>query len=233
MPLDHTIIQGLTASIEALINGALRYDPGSKHAIAAIDDILAVSITGSGLPLINSELTLYFRGQEDGLAVLSYHEETALTHLSGSAIDLMALLKQPANLANSEVTLVGDSALLQRWQRILHQLDIDWEDAISEILGDVAGPLAAKTIRDSSHWMSDQAKEQQRLISEYITEEIHLTPSQAESDAFFQKVSHVKNDVDRLEARLQHVQYQLQQKHQHKQDTNTTTSQPPADENPQ
>lgn len=220
------MIQGLTVSIEALVNRALCYDPSSQQAIAAIDQVLAVNIH-SGLPLIEPGLTLYFRGQEDGLAVLSYHEGAPVTQLSGSAISLINLLKQPSNLANSGVTLAGDSALLQRWQHILQQLDIDWEDMISEILGDIAGPLAANKMRDSAHWVSNQVNEQQRLSSEYMIEEARLTPSQQEAEAFFQSITYFKNDIDRLEARIQQLAQQQLQQADNSQDSQTSAEEKP------
>jgi len=207
MTVDQTIIQGLTVSIEAVVNTALRYDPASQKKIAAISDILAVEVT-------TPALTLYIRGQADGIVVLSYCEAPVATHLQGSPLDLLALLKQPSNLSNSGVTLAGSTSLLQQWQGILQQLDIDWEDAISQIIGDIAGPLASSGIRASAQWAQSQAKEQQRLIAEYLPEELKVTPSKPEVEQLFDGISHLKLDVDRLEARLKRIQQTLDKNHE-------------------
>lgn len=192
---DQTIVQVLTAAIETSINTALEYDPSSRQKIAELIDILAIKIT---IP----QLCIYLRGQENGIAVLSYNEAPVVTQLTGSPLALLNLLKQPSNLANSGVSLVGSTALLQQWQGILQRLDIDWEDAISRVLGDIAGPLTASNIKDCGHWMQQQLTEQGRLIAEYLPEELKLTPSKPEAEQFFDKVDSLALTVDRIAARL-------------------------------
>lgn len=199
---DNTVIQAITAAIELSINTALRYDPSSLQKIANLSDILAVTIT---TPYIR----LYFHGQTDGIAVLSYSETPATTHLSGSAIDLLSLLKQPTNLANSGVTLVGSTQLLQQWQAVLHKLDIDWEDAISSAVGDnvgdIIGPLATANVKQSVQWAQSQCEEQQRLVSEYLTEELRVIPSKPEAELLYDNIDTLKLQVDRVAARIQAI----------------------------
>jgi len=192
MTLEQTLIQGLAASIETVINTALRYDPSSRQKLSQIDEVLAVTVTSS------PKLSLYLRGHEEGVAVLYYCETPVSAHLQGSALALLTLFKQPTNLAGSGVTLIGSTTLLQQWQHILHKLDIDWEDAISQSIGDIAGPLMASGIRKS-------AQEQPRLMTEYLQEELKLTPSPPEAEHFYQAIGHLKLDVDRVSARIKKI----------------------------
>ena len=194
--LDPTYIQAIIATIETTINAALRYDPASQQKIAALDDILAIEST---LP----HICLYLQGQADGIRVLGYCEAPVSTHLTGSPLALMNLLKQPTNLANSGVTLAGSTALLQQWQAILQTLDIDWEDAISHVLGDIAGPISATGIRHTAQYVKEQAREQARLIAEYLPEEAKMIASKPEVEAFLDQVDDLKFSVDRIAARIQ------------------------------
>lgn len=202
--IDPTWLQALTATIETSINAALAYDPASRQKIASIQDILAIEST---LP----SLCLYIQGQESGVRVLSYCETPVSTHLTGSPLALLNLLKQPSSLANSGVNLVGSTQLLQQWQEVMHTLDIDWEDAISSLLGDIAGPITTKTAKSSAEYAKQQFTEQGRLIAEYLPEELKLTPSQPEAEQFFEQVDRLKLDVDRMTARIQALHNKLAQ----------------------
>ncbi|MGH1484928.1 MAG: ubiquinone biosynthesis accessory factor UbiJ [Cellvibrionaceae bacterium] len=217
-----SLLTALTAAIEATVNTALRYDPASRGQIALITDILAIE---TSLPSVASAfaptqtLTLYCHGTEDGIRVMSYCEHAVATHLKGSPIALLSLLKQPTSLANSGVELAGSIGLLQQWQTLLQQLDIDWEDAISSVLGDIAGPMAADGIRRTFSWSKQQQTEQQRLLKEYLPEELNIVPSKTELDNFNQSVSALSVDTDRLNARFSQLKQALEKKAQALNDT--------------
>lgn len=203
--VDQTITTGLTAGIEATINQALRYDPASQQAISQLDDVLAVSIT-------QPKLILYIRGQENGIHISNYCEDHITTHLTGSANALLNLLKQPSSLANTGVDLVGSTHLLQQWQTILHTLDIDWEDAISQTLGDIAGPLASNGLKKAAQWFTQQTRDHQRLASEYLPEEIKATPSHTELNDFYEDIDALKLNSDRLSARVDKLMHTIKNK---------------------
>ncbi len=200
--VDQTVVSGITAAIETSVNHALSYDPATRQRVADITDILAVNIT-------TPAITLYFRGHTDGVHVMGHCEAPVVTQLSGSIIDLIGLLKQPTSLANSNVALTGSTHLLQQWQTLLQDMDIDWEEAISRILGDIAGPFAASGIHTAVDWSKSQLQEQQRLIKEYVSEELKLTPSKAETEHFFDQVHELKLNVDRMNARIQALHQKL------------------------
>jgi ubiquinone biosynthesis protein UbiJ len=205
--LDISIVQAIAVSIESIINTALQYDPSSKQKIAQINDILAIRITAPSM-------TLYFHGQDDGVAVLSYYEDSISTQLSGSVLALVSLLKQPTSLTNSGVQLSGSVALLQQWQTIVETLDIDWEDALGQLFGnnvvsDTFAPLATGYLKQSAQWAHQQQQEHQRLIAEYLPEELNVVPSKPEVEDFIQQVGGVRSHTDRLTARIQLLKKQL------------------------
>ncbi len=193
--MDPSISAAITASIESVINTALKYDPASQQKIAEITDVLAIESTAP-------TLTIYCHGSSDGVRIMSHCEAPTATQLTGTPLALISLLKKPTTLAGSGVELVGSVGLLQRWQAILNDLDIDWEDAISNVLGDIAGPMAGKIISSGLNWSRQQNAEQARLLKEYITEELKVTPSKAEITGFSEAVGEIKMDAERLQARF-------------------------------
>ncbi len=193
--MDPSISAAITASIESVINTAFKYDPASQQKIAEITDVLAIESTAPAL-------TIYCHGTSDGVRIMSHCEAPTATQLIGTPLALISLLKKPTTLAGSGVELVGSVGLLQRWQAILNDLDIDWEDAISNVLGDIAGPMAGKIISSGLNWSRQQNAEQARLLKEYITEELKVTPSKAEITGFSEAVGEIKMDAERLQARF-------------------------------
>ncbi len=196
--LIQPLIQSITAGVESLVSHTLQYDPASQQKISALTDILAIELS-------SPEATVYLRGQTDGIAIFNHCESPVSTHIKGSAISLLSLLKPNANLAKSGVSVVGNTQLLQQWQSVLQQLDIDWEEAISQIIGDIAGPIASQQLHNVFHWASSQAKEQQRLMGEYLTEELKLIPTQAETDRLAERITKTQMDMDRLAAKVQRL----------------------------
>lgn len=197
--MDKTLQQAITASVEQIVNKALTYDPATRHNISAISDVLAIDITA---PVA---CTIYFCGQHEGLAALSYYEQTPTTTLTGSASAFIRLLQHPQAFAASGVSMVGSPQLLQQWQAIIEALDIDWEDAISEVLGDIAGPAVTQTLSQSAQWLHQQASEQERLIKEYLPEELQLVPSKAEVEQFYDTVATLRLQMDRISARTERL----------------------------
>lgn len=200
--MDPSALTFLASALEKVVNSALRYDPASKAQIAAIDNVLAIQST-------KPAITLYCVGSEEGIRIMNHCELPITTTLTGSPLSLLNLLKQPTSLANSGVELSGSVGLLQQWQDIMQQLDIDYEDAISSVVGDIAGPMLSNALRNGATWVDNQKTESARLLKEYLIEEIKLIPSKAEADDFYTEVNELSLDTDRAEARLNQILQKL------------------------
>lgn len=200
--MDPSVLSLITGALESVVNTALRYDPASQQKLATLTDILAIE---SDSP----RFTLYCHGSEDGIRLMTHCEAPITTQLTGSPLALFSLLKKPTTLANSGVELSGSVGLLQEWQQLLDQLDIDWEDAISGVLGDIAGPLFAQNLRKGAAWASTQKEEQFRLLKEYLPEEVKVIPSKSELDHFYEAVNSTTLDTDRISARLSALQQKV------------------------
>src|SRR5690606_1785430 len=106
------------------------------------------------------------------------------------------------SLADSSVEVYGGTGLLQELQRILHNLDIDWEDAVSEVVGDLAAHRGATSLRSLGGWVRGRKSSFERLLGEYLSEELNTTPARAALEHFYGQVDQVRLGTDRLAARL-------------------------------
>lgn len=209
-PTMHTA--GL-AALEQAINVALRYDQGTRQALAELDQrVFHIEIT-------QPAVDFFLCPESDGIALRGFNDGVIDTHLRGSAGEFIQLVgaDDPASaLINGNITLTGDSAPLMQLQAILKQLDIDWEAAISQTLGgssaaDMAANTVGSLLRSGFHFGRKLQQNLQRQTSDYILEEGRLSPPKAELEDFYQQVGKLANSTERLQARIDRLASKLAQ----------------------
>jgi ubiquinone biosynthesis protein UbiJ len=89
-------------------------------------------------------------------------------------------------------------------------LDIDWEAALAQLIGDVPAHMVAGSVRQSASFRADAFNRAQSAVVEVSQEELRLTPSQNEYQQFVQSVRHLATDVDRLVARANRLRLIVQ-----------------------
>lgn len=203
--VDPSLHTAFCAALESSVNTALRYDPGSRHALGKLQGrVLAVEIK-------QPSLVFYLLPQGEGLTVRSHYEGEVTTRLQGSPLALASLLKADSlNLADSGVEVFGSTSLLLEIQQIAHNLDIDWEEALSQLLGDVVGHQGANSLRQVGAWAEGRKDTFERLLGEYLSEELRATPARAELEHYYREVDEVRLATDRLAARVEALSQQTE-----------------------
>ncbi len=188
------------ASIETAFNRYLALDPEAFTRLANMEGkIIAIEIKG-----LNESLYL-FPG-DDGIMVLSDFDGDADTTLSGTPLALAKLsLSEDAAvvLFSGDVTITGDTRLGHQFKKILAQVNIDWEEQLSRVVGDITAHQIGNALRGFGQWF-DRSKHAMELdVGEYLQEESRLLPAKAEIDRFIHQVDELRESVDRLQARVQ------------------------------
>lgn len=193
-----TLTIAALASAEKMLNAALRYDPATRIGLAQLEGkILAVQITAPALNFFVMPL-------DDELRLMGNWEGDVDTRITGSLLALAQLSQtETHNLKDSGVTVMGDLSLLTDLQRLMKNLDIDWEEMLSQFTGDIIGHQTAQMIRAKFGWVKDRAKSAQRLTGEFLTEELKALPGKPELDDFYQQVDNLRLAVDRATARVE------------------------------
>lgn len=186
------------ASAEKMLNTALCYDPATRIGLAQLEGkILALQVTAPAI-------TVFVMPMDDELRLMGNWEGDVDTCITGSLLALAQLgQKEVHNLKDSGVTVMGDLTLLAELQRLLKNLDIDWEEMLSQFTGDIIGHQAAQVIRAKFGWVKDRAQSAQRLTSEFLTEELKTLPGKPELEDFYRQVDDVRLAVDRAAARVE------------------------------
>ena len=197
--MDATLTTAALTAAETIVQRALRYDPASRLALSKLEgQVLALNFT-------QPEWTVYVLPGE-GLSFSSHWEGDIQTRLTGPLKNFIGLARgEQTSLAGSGVQLEGSPHLVQSLQRTLGQLDIDWEEALSEVLGDVLGHQGAELLHSGGRWLKARDSQARRLLGEFITQEAGLVPGRAELDNFYREVDELALALERTEARIQHL----------------------------
>ena len=125
--------------------------------------------------------------------------------ISGRLMALINLASMDDKISTSiqeRVSFQGDVALAQKMQKILTGLDIDWEEALAQRTGDVLAFQIHQRARNLGAWLLQSADSLLQTSSEYLREEKRLSPTIVEFELFQSRLTELKHDVARSEARL-------------------------------
>lgn len=204
MRLQPTLLAGLLSAAEMALHKALAYDPGSRQRLQAL--------AGQTLALhsLSPEATVYLHLTEAGPELLQHYEGEVTTSLTGKAGDLARLVTHPGKtLHGTGVTLAGSTALLAELQAVMHNLDIDWEEALGELLGVVPAHTLSQAMRGAGNWARERQQSFVRLASEYLTEESGSVLGRREFEAFNADIHELRLALDRAEAQFETIKSAL------------------------
>lgn len=200
MIVSNTLHTAAIATLETAINKALQLDPSTLIKLNALQNhVFSLHCTAP-------EINLYFIPGENEVRLCGMFDDEADTRLTGSAREFakLATATDPASaLINGELELHGDSQALINLQKILKQLDIDWESSLASIFGDVIGHQMGRTIRQATRFGLQALTGLKRQVDDYVIEESNMLPPRWQVDSFY-------NDVDQLAMRTERLQAQIQ-----------------------
>jgi len=200
----------LLSAIETAFNAWLKLDGEAFPRFTELDGkIIRFHITGF-------DLNLYFLPAPSGIQVLSNYPED-----EGGLVDAtihgspMALIRLSTSdnagetLLKSDIEIEGDMRVAEKFSAILRDVDIDWEELLSKLVGDIVAHQAGQVTREITAWFKENTESMKLNTAEYLTEESNLTPAEAEITQFMNQVDDMRMDVDRLEARIKLLQSKI------------------------
>jgi len=192
----------LLAGLEVAINRYLAMDSASLARLGELSGkVIAVELRGLNL-------TLSMAPHSGGIQLLQDFAGTPDTVISGTPLALVrvGIGGDRAALFAGEAEIRGDVPLGQRFEAVLREIDIDWEEQLSQLVGDVAAHQVGNLVRDTLAWGAKSADTLRRDLGEYLQEESGQLPRPAEVQAFMAGVDTLRDDTARLEARIRRLQ---------------------------
>jgi len=187
-------------ALEAALDRALALDPDTRAALARLDGrridlaiesppvALSLQVSGGRLAVGPAEA-----GAEPDLSVR--------TTLAGVLAQLPFLRRDEAT-PPGRVRVSGDAELARQLQRMADRFDPDWQQPFVSVFGELAGVQVANAFAGALRQARGLGASLARSAAEFVTEESRDVVARAELDAFLDDVDLLREDVDRIAARI-------------------------------
>lgn len=186
----------LAGAVEQAISRAIALDDDTVGRLEPLrGKLVRLELKGLGIDL-------YFRGRDDGLGVSAEDESTPNTTIGGTPLALLAMAVPDWRAPGSGVRIEGEAGTGQAFEKLLKQLDPDWEAIFVERFGPVVGHRLWGMLRGAgtgARHVSTTAADQ---AARFLREESGLLVAREEVEDFVHEVDELREAVDRLEARL-------------------------------
>ena len=191
--------QIIASSMEKALKKYLQHDETSLGKLTALEGKV-ISIENTLPPL-----TLFLFPSINGIRVSTDFKGDPDAIIRGNPVSLTALMtstKSSDVMFSQHASIHGDTVIGQEFSNILKQIDFDWEEELSHVMGDPIAHQIGRASRALSGWGHQIIQSSQANVSEYLHEEIRLLPARAELNSFLDEVDQLRNDTDRLEQRI-------------------------------
>lgn len=189
-------------TLETLINAYLRLDEASIARLSLM--------RGKIIQLIikDWDFSFFIVPTVDGIELHEKMNGPASTIIMGNLNALLrtALAKgSNAALFENNIEIEGDLDTGEAIRTILSDIDIDWEEHISKIIGDIAAHKLGITVHQLKTKLTTGSETLKKNLKEFLHIELRVLPTRDEMNDFSQDVSQLRHAVERLEARLQRL----------------------------
>ena len=209
-PFDWKPLAG--RALEAALNRAVALDPDTRDALQPLDGrsvVLALEAAETPLAMrlqvegerlrvgpVDAEETPDLAVRSTLGGVLSFGMQTLLPRLLGKRDD------DEAAMPVGRMRIEGDAELARRLQRLAERFDPDWQQPFTAVFGDVIGVQIANGLAAALRQARVGGQKFAETAAEYLTEESRDVVPRAELDAFHDDVDTLRDDTERLAARI-------------------------------
>jgi ubiquinone biosynthesis protein UbiJ len=183
---------------EAVLNRNIAASATARQLCQQLDGkTLALHVTGT-------PVSIFFRGTADRMHLDTRASGTATATLSGTPLSLLRLAgaRPEAAVRGGDVHIEGNAEVAQIFSELLKNARPDLEEELSRLIGDVAAHQIGNVARSALAFGRRAADTFAQNVAEFLQEESRDLPTRTEADEFVAGVDRVRDDVDRLEARL-------------------------------
>lgn len=152
----------------------------------------------------DTALAMYFEINDEVVVLRSDSDSDPDVVITGSLLTLARMAGDPGDGAvrDGSLDLTGDAYTAQSFEALLRYAKPDIEEELSNVIGDVAAHRIGEIAKGMRSWAQDARETLGTNVREYLQEESRDAPSRYEADRFAANVDALRDDVARLEARI-------------------------------
>jgi ubiquinone biosynthesis protein UbiJ len=193
----------LASNLESAFNRYLAMDPDAGARLEPLDGRTIV------LELRGLELVICLRIETGHIVVLQEPGTAPDTTLRGTPLGFARLGfggDTADTLFSGDVRISGDVETGQAFKAVLDELDIDWEEQLAGITGDITAHQLGNVARSAGKWLRQGRATLEQDLGEYLQEELRVVPTRIEIENFIGDVDRLRMDLERAEARIHRLQ---------------------------
>ena len=199
------IDQNILGLINGAVKTALSLDPDSREQLSKLQGKVFC------LQFRTPDFCLYLIPDDDGLSVSNDYDDEPDVTLEGNALAFLRLAVQGTDtMTEGDIQLKGDAESGQRLQKILSQMDLDWEELIARAIGDTPARKAGNLIRGAGEWLKETIDYGRENTADYFREERKVLVSRIKMEDFETDVKVLRQQVDRLESRVSALKTEIE-----------------------
>lgn len=194
-------LETLLIPLARLLNRNIGESTPARELSRELDGrVIAIRVRDTGL-------AMFFEISDEVLELKTDSEAEPDVVLTGSLVTLAKMAgpnghdHSPAALKGG-LDVTGDAFTAQAFQKLLKHASPDPEEELSRFVGDAAAFRAGEIARGVRDWAIDARATMGANVREYLQEESRGVPSRYEFERFGSSVDALRDDVARLEARI-------------------------------
>lgn len=186
----------LLSAQEAILNRYLNLDPESKERWR--------HLSGRVIKIEWTPLTYFWLFKSDLIYLNKDYSGPVDLILRGSTFDFLRMAFKPKDKALTDIPLqvLGDMEFAKQFKEFFSNLEIDYEEQLSKIVGDTIAYPLVKMLKVMRLWSKQSIESLSQNVSNYVQTEMNWLVSDEELQLFFSDVDDLRDDYARLEARI-------------------------------
>jgi len=199
--MDKLLLEVVNRAIQTVLS----VDPDSVKELAALTGkVYCIKLT---MP----PMTLYLLPDPEGFSLTTESTTPPDVTLSGSVFAFAKLSGKGAAsgkngvFSDGQITVDGDAEAGQALQRALSRFDLDWEELVARVIGDLPARKVGNAARGFGEWADKTTGFSRTNFSDFLTEEARVMASKVAIQRLEREVSTLRSDTDRLEQRIEQL----------------------------
>ncbi len=185
-------------SVEKMVNKVLSLDEETLDSLATLEgDVVEIDV-------LDTDIRLFILPSAKGVRLASKYEDKADVSIKGTPAALLGMITAE-KIGAGDVEIIGNVGLAHKLQSIMKKIDVDWEEYLSQFIGDIAAHKVGNLFRGMGQFAKASAKTIGLDISEYLRYEKEALLDKSELDEFNHAVDKIRNDVERLQKRVERL----------------------------
>ncbi len=191
--------QIIASVLERALNATLAMDPASVQLLAKLDGrVIAMNIE-------SIDGSFYLLPHRERVTIEIDHDQNPDIVIKGGLLAYVrsatASVRGSAN-PDQLLEISGDAHSVAVLRDFLRSLQLDFEEQLSSLVGDMPARQAGNQIRSFAEWAEQVGQSIAVNTGEYLTEEKQLLVARPRIDRFLIAVDQLQNDTERLASRL-------------------------------